>query len=75
MPNCEAENDEVFGYEELPGDVSIFAGDASFDLLTGDPKWHDKPLHQLCALVNLIQDPSPDKICMMTTRLACNRAI
>jgi hypothetical protein len=29
----QAEHDEVFGYEELPGDVSIFDGDDSFDLL------------------------------------------
>jgi hypothetical protein len=43
MTNHEAEHDEVFGYEELPGDVSIFEGDDSFDLLTGVPKWHDKP--------------------------------
>jgi hypothetical protein len=41
----EAEYDKVFGYEELPGDVSIFDGDDSFDLLAGVPKWHDKPLH------------------------------
>jgi hypothetical protein len=59
VTNCHAEHDEVFGYEELPGDVLIFEGDDSFDLLAGFPKWHDKPSHQLCASVNPIQDHSP----------------
>ncbi len=59
MTDREAEHDKVFGYEELPGDVSIFDGDDSFDLLAGVPKWHDKPLHEPCALVNPIQDHSP----------------
>jgi hypothetical protein len=56
----QAEHDEVlFGYEELPGDVSIFDGDNSFDLLAGVPEWHDKPSHEPCTLVNPIQDHSP----------------
>jgi hypothetical protein len=57
--DCQAEHDKVHGYEELPGDVSIFDGDNSFDLLAGVPKWHDKPLHKPCTSVNLIQDHSP----------------
>jgi hypothetical protein len=57
--DCQAEHGKVCGYEELPGDVSIFDGDNSFDLLAGVPKWHDKPLHKPCASVNLIQDHSP----------------
>ncbi len=55
----QAEHDKVFGYEELPGDVSIFDGDNSFDLLADVPEWHDKPLHEPCASVNPIQDHSP----------------
>jgi hypothetical protein len=42
VTNHQAEQDEVFGYEELPGDVSIFDGDNSFDLLAGVPEWHNK---------------------------------
>jgi hypothetical protein len=58
--NHEAEHDEVLGYEELPGDdVSIFDCDDSFDLLAGVPKWHDKPSHEPCVLVNPIQGHSP----------------
>jgi hypothetical protein len=41
VTNCQAEHDKVFGYEELPGDVSI--SDGSFDLLAGVPEWDDKP--------------------------------
>ncbi len=55
----QAEHDKVFGYEELPGDASIFDGENSFDLLAGVPEWHDKPLHEPCTLVNPIQDHSP----------------
>ncbi len=55
----QAGHDKVFGYEELPGDVSIFDGDDSFNLLAGVPEWHDKPSHKPCASVNPIQDHSP----------------
>jgi hypothetical protein len=43
----------------VSGDVSIFEGDNSFDIIVGVPKWHDKLSHQLCTLVNQIQDHSP----------------
>jgi hypothetical protein len=57
--NCQAEHDKVFGYEEFPGDDSLFDGDGSFDLLTGDPKLHVTAFTNPCTLVNLIQDHSP----------------
>ncbi len=55
----EAEHDKVFGYEELPGDASIFDGDNSFDLLAGILEWLDKPLQEPFTLENPIQDHSP----------------
>jgi hypothetical protein len=54
----EAEHDKVFGYEVLPGNVSMFDGDNSFNLFAGVLEWHDKPSQEPFALVNPIQDHS-----------------
>jgi hypothetical protein len=53
------EHDELFGYEELPGDDLLFDGNDSFDLLAVNHECGVEALTKPCALVNPIQDSSP----------------
>jgi hypothetical protein len=55
----QGEHDELFGFEDLPGDDLLFNGNDSFDLLAGNHECGVKALTKPCTLVNLIQDNSP----------------
>jgi hypothetical protein len=55
----QGEHDELFHYEELPGDDLLFDGNDSFDLLAVNHERGVKALTEPCTLVNPIQDASP----------------
>jgi hypothetical protein len=55
----QGEHDELFGYEELPGDDLLFDGNDSFDLLAVNNECGVKALTKPCTSVNPIQDASP----------------
>jgi hypothetical protein len=52
----QGEHDELFGYEELPGDDFLFNGNDSFDLLAVNHKCGVEALTKPCTSVNLLQD-------------------